>query len=425
MSTTVEEKLGEIKTTLESNLDAKAKKAAEDQIKQLGAELKDGLQKENTELKERLGKMEEDAKKNQKALDDLLTKAKNIPNTPVFKGAAQQMGEKLNEKAEALKKYKEGNGKGFTIEIDTKAVGTMASATSLTGNYFVSPQVVPGVIAQPYEEVHMRNLLPVGATDSNVIRYVRDNGGEGGPGMVAEGATKPQIDRDLAIIDSNVRKIATYFRIPEEMIDDIPYLQSFLTQIGLEELMSVEDAQIIYGDGTGQNLSGLYTNGTAFDSAASAVTSANRFDALRAARKQIRLQKLGGPLVAVVSPDDYFIMTSTKDTTNNYLFLGGGNGIALANPGTTNGDLNIGGIRVVEHTEMNTGEFLVFQPRAAAIFDRTGTSVRLYDQDQDNAIKNLITIVIEKRLALAIYRPLGIVKGTFAAAIADLAAADS
>lgn len=311
----------------------------------------------------------------------------------------------LTEKESMLKAYKDGNGKGFTIQLDRKAVGNFSSATSLTGSYFVTPQVVPGVILQPYEEVHMRNILPVGQTNSNTIRYVRDNGGEGVPTTVAEGATKPQIDRDLQILDAPVRKIACYMRVPEEMMEDIPYLQSFLSQIGIEEVMLVEDDQVLNGNGVGQNLSGLITNATAFDTGLLAgVTAPNEFDILRAARTQGRLAKRR-PTIALVNPGDYYDMTSRKDTTNNYLFLGGGNGIQ---PGR-----NVDGLTIIDHTIVDPGEWLVLDPRAAAIFDRTGMSVRFYDQDQDNAIKNLITIVIEKRLALPIYYTNGLITGTF------------
>ena len=84
------------------------------------------------------------------------------------------------------------------------------------------------------------------------------------------------------------------------------------------------------------------------------------------------------------------------------------------------GGLTFRGLRVVEHTAVAPGDFLVFDQSKAAIFDRAGTTVRFYDQDQDNAIKNLITIVIEKRLALPIYQPNAFIKGTFATAITDL-----
>lgn len=389
------------------------------------------LQKSANEINENVDKKVKEA---ETSLQDEISKAKGISqkaleiaedlkkkqNTGGMNGGVNgknfgsELLEKLTEKEAQLKEFKV-NKKGFgSIDLQAKAVGTMASATSLTGSYFVSPNVVPGIEIKPYEQIHMRNLLPVGTTNSNAVRYVRDNGGEGGPTVVAEGAAKPQIDRDLQIYDANVRKIATYFRVPEEMIDDIPYLTSFLSQIGIEEVMIVEDAQILYGDGTGQNLSGLFTNATAFAAGTSVIgASANNFDVLMAARKQARVAKFN-PSIALLSPVDFYDLTQKKDTTNNYLFLGGGNGIDAQSVISTRG------LRIIEHTAVTAGDFLVFDPMKAAIFDRSGTSVRFYDQDQDNAIKNLITIVIEKRLALPIYQPGAFIKGTFSTAITDL-----
>lgn len=326
------------------------------------------------------------------------------------KGFEGELSEKLHKNAEKLRSAKESK-KGFAIEMDSKAVGDMASSTSLTGSYFVQPTVVPGVSVRPYESVHVRDLLPKGTTNSNTVRFVVDNGGEGGPTTVAEGATKPQIDRDLQIKDAPVRKIATYFRVPEEMIEDIDYLSSFLSQIGIEEVMAVEDTQVLYGDGTGQNLSGFNTQGTAFAAGTSVIgATANQFDVIGAAKKQLRNAKFGGPLYALVNPTDYFDMMYKKDTAGNYLFQ--------SNQGVT--PMQKDGVTILEHTAVNAGGFFVFAPRAAAIFDRAGTSVRLYDQDQDNAIKNLWTIVIEKRLALPVYYPTAIIRGTFSTAITDL-----
>jgi HK97 family phage major capsid protein len=383
----------EMKTAQETFLNEQ-KKASEDSKKEL------------EETKKQLKETRDNLDKVIKAQDQLIAEAQkqqlNVPGAPLY----DQLGKALTEKEALLKAYKEGSGKGFTIQMDRKV---MSSAGNLTGSYFVPPTLVPGVILQPYEEVHMRNILPVGQTNSNVIRYVRDNGSGNSnvPLTVAEGATKPEIDRDLQILDAPVRKIACYMRVPEEMIEDIPYLQSFLTQIGIEEVMLVEDEQILYGNNAGQNLSGLIPNATAFDTGLLATVDApNEFDILRAARTQGRLAKRR-PTVALVNPGDYYNMTSRKDSTNNYLFLGGGNGIQ---PGR-----NVDGLTIIDHTIIEPGDWLVLDPRAAAIFDRTGMSVRFYDQDQDNAIKNLITIVIEKRLALPIYYTNGLITGTFEA----------
>jgi HK97 family phage major capsid protein len=402
--------LKELRDNLATETDDKIKKQLQREIADLLTKLPTAAKVK--ELEQQLIQMKKDSDANQKALDDLIAKGNTaqVPNSPMTpSGYLEKM---LTEKETILKQYKDGNGKGFSVTFDRKVVGNMGSSANLTGAYFVPPTLVPGVILQPYEEVHLRNILPVGQTNSNVIRYVRDMGGEGGPGMVAESGTKPQMDRDLQIFDANVRKIATYMRVPEEMMDDIPYLSSFLTQVGTEEVMLLEDEQILYGDGTGQNLSGLSINSTAFSSAGfDNITAPNRFDVLRAGRTQARLLRRR-PTVALVNPGDYFLMESTKDTTNNYLFLGGGNGI---NPGR-----NVAGLTILDHTSVEPDDFFILDPRAAAIFDRTGLTVRFYDQDQDNAIKNLITIVIEKRLALPIYYTTGIIYGNFTDAIADL-----
>lgn len=427
-----EAKLQEMKTALEAKAKADAKIEVTEQLKAIEEASKEAKEKKETEIKEISDRLEVTIK----AFDMLQTRIKSQTlGTPQqdTANAFSELGKKLSDKAKELEKFKQ-NKSGFgsifldaditskaamSNRMEVKVPGNLASATSLTGTYFVAPTVVPGVQLRQYEQVHMRDILPVGQTNSNIIRYVRDNGptNAGAPGMIAEGGTKTQIDRSLQIYDAPVRKIGCYFRVPEEMIDDIPYLQSFLTQIGIQEVMLVEDTQILYGDGTGQNLSGLFTNATAFAApiaGAANTTAPNNFDVLLAARTQGRVAKYNTN-VALVSPIDYYKMIETKDTTNNYLFLGGGNGLDVA------GTLNFRGIiRIVEHTTVAQGDFLVFDPSKAAIFDRMGTEVRFYDQDQDNAIKNLITIVIEKRLALPIYQPLAFIKGTFATAITDL-----
>jgi HK97 family phage major capsid protein len=408
----LQKSLDALKNGLETAITEKAKADFAIQIKALEDKLKsiDSITAKNTELEGEITKLKTANDKNQIWIDKKIKEETDLGQNIAHKDASfgTLLGKGLSDNLAKLKKYKEGDARGFVIEI-TKAVGDM-SMSNLTGSYFIEPARVPGIVTAPYEPQHMRDFLPVGNTTSNVIRHVRHNGGEGGPAMTAMAAAKPQMDVDLSIEDAPVRKIAVYFTIPEEMIEDIPYLQSFLTQIGMEELAVEEDQQIIYGDGTGQNLTGLYTAGTAFAAGTSIVAAPNRFDVLRAARKQVRNSKIGGPLVAMVSPDDYFLMTSTKDDNGNYLFL-------------SNYGVNLGqqvGVQIVEHTAIETGDFLVFQPRAAMIFDRSGTSIRFYDQHADNAIKNLITIVIEKRLALPIYRPAAIIKGEFATAITDI-----
>jgi HK97 family phage major capsid protein len=116
----------------------------------------------------------------------------------------------------------------------------------------------------------------------------------------------------------------------------------------------------------------------------------------------------------LINPVDYYNMRyKRKDTTNNYIFQAP-SFIPL------NAPLTADGIEIIENNSVTAGTFFVFSRLAAQIFERAGVTVRFYDQDQDNAIKNLVTIVIEERLALAVYRTAGIIKGAFSTAITDL-----
>jgi hypothetical protein len=58
-------------------------------------------------------------------------------------------------------------------------------------------------------------------------------------------------------------------------------------------------------------------------------------------------------------------------------------------------------------------KFIVGDRNYATIAVRAGISVRFYDQDQDNAIKNLVTVVIEERLALVVKRTDAFIYGDF------------
>jgi HK97 family phage major capsid protein len=402
MEKTLTEQLAELKTALEASTDVKMKAELALQIKAVqdaaAVETKAAIQVVKDESEKKYDELKAEFKEMQKKSARIGGMGGSV------KSFSDKIGEKLEENKADLKAAKK-----FSFDIESKAVGDMGSATNLTGSYFVPADVKPGVVVKPYEDIHMRNLLITGSTSSNVIRHIRDNGGEGGPTTVAEAGTKPKMDRDLSIEDANVRKIATYLRVPEEMMEDIPYLSSFLSNRGTEEVMKLEDTQVLYGDGTGQNLSGLFTNATAFAAGTAIVTTPNRFDVLRAARLQMR-KLFRKPSYYLVSPLDYFLMTSVKDTTNNYMLLGGGNGLVPT----------LDGVPVIESTSITDGDFLAMDKLSAELDFRSNISVRFYEQDQDNAIKNMVTIVIEERAALPIYYVSGLVKGTFATAITDL-----
>jgi HK97 family phage major capsid protein len=402
-------------------------KAVIDEVKRFGADHKAVIEKIHNETKDEIKTIKDEVKSFVKKdeferftekLEELnKTAGTALGNMPVNKKSFEDsLCEALEKKAfdlekQGVKGVRTGQPFKMLME-ETKAVGDvqLANFTGTASQAFIPPTFRPGIIMNPFETTRLRNILPIGATGSNKITYPRENGGEGDVGMVAPGGTKPQVDFDLTLEEADVRKIAGHIRVHEEVLEDIPYITAYLTRKGTQKVLDKEDSQILYGDGTGQNLEGLFTAATTFAAPAGAVVaSPNRFDVLRAAQLVGRMASRNLN-VALVSPLDYFLMESVKDTTGNYVLMGGGNGM----PATFNG------LAVMPHTKIVAGDFLVMDRDSAEIAFRKGIEVRFYEQDRDNAITNMITIVIEERLALPIYEAAGLVKGTFGAAITDL-----
>jgi len=322
-----------------------------------------------------------------------------------------ELAKKLLESAPLLQNLKH-NKTAFSFEMETKVVGD-----TTFGNFvgaYPSAQMLPGYTPKLYESLHVRQFFPGGFTSANVVRHPVDKGGEGVPTTVLEAGLKPQIDRDIEIKDAPVRKIAAYFRISEEALEDNDYMRSLLTQMGTEELLAVEDFQLLYGDGVAPNLAGLDTVGTAFAAGSSIVVSPNNYDVISAAKKQLRNNKMPGTVYALVHPDDYFVMKAGKDDAKNYTFQ-------APSLSPLNGSITADGVAIIESTAVTPGDFFVFSPRAAQVIDRLTTSVRFL-QGTDEAIHNMYLVILEKRLAFPIFYPGGIIKGDFASAITDLTA---
>ena len=65
--------------------------------------------------------------------------------------------------------------------------------------------------------------------------------------------------------DAPAQYIAGFVRISRQMLDDVPAMTSFLQARLLEKYLLAEDAQLLNGNGTAPNLTGLTVNAAAFN----------------------------------------------------------------------------------------------------------------------------------------------------------------
>lgn len=297
--------------------------------------------------------------------------------------------------------------KGDTIKRGriSAPVNTITSLTSGSGGAgdLIQPQRIPGIVEVPTRKLRIRDLLPVGRTNSNSLEFVQETGFTNAAAVVAEGATKPESTISFGLQTAPVRTIAHVMKASVQVLADVPQLQSFIdTRLRIGLAIEEED-QLLSGDGTGQNLLGLIPQATDFDVTRKQVGD-TRIDIVRRAMTQLELAIYTATAI-VMHPTDWEHIELTKESgTGAYVW---------ANP---RGMLapTLWGLPVVTSTALSEGEFLVGAFNVAAqIWDRQQAVVEVSSEDEDNFRRNLVTIRGEERIALTVYRPESFIYGDF------------
>lgn len=252
----------------------------------------------------------------------------------------------------------------------------------------------------PQRRMTVRALLAPGNTTSNLIEYDREKLFTNNAAPVAEGAVKPQSELQFEDATAPVRTIAHWMRTSVQILADAPGLRSIIDQRLRYGLSYAEEAQLLNGSGTGQNLTGLVTAATAY-AAAGGLTATTPVDILRLMILQAALAEYP-PNGIVMNPIDWAAIEMQKDADGRYLI---GNPQGTLSP-------TLWALPVVATQAMAVDKALVGAFNLAAqIFDRQDATVEASTEDQDNFVRNKVTIRAEERLALAIYRPAAIVYG--------------
>jgi HK97 family phage major capsid protein len=313
---------------------------------------------------------------------------------------------------EGVKAFLANPSAGKRVGVDVKAiVSSLTTAADGSAGDLIVPQRAP-MVDPVNRRLTVRDLLTPGRTISNAIQYPKETGFTNNAATVSEtsGAAKPSSELQFDLVTTSVTTIAHWILATRQILDDVPMLQSYIDGRLRYGLGYIEDNQLLNGAGTGTDLNGIYTQATASTANLAVISSPTKLDVLRAAMLQASLANIP-PTGIVLHPTDWFTIETTKDTAGAYI---------IGNP-QDNTDKRMWGLPVVETPAMTSGKFLVGAFKyGAQIFDREDARVEISTEDSDNFRKNLVTVLAEERLALAVYNTLAFVKGDFAAQITDL-----
>ncbi len=271
-----------------------------------------------------------------------------------------------------------------------------------TSTGLTSIEKLPGIVELGVRRLTIKDLIAAGATSNTTIRYIREVSFNNSAATVAEGAAKPAALFEYQEVDAPVRKIAAYVKVTDELFADYLAMASYINQRLPYMVERTAEDQILNGNGVGQNLTGILQTSGIQTQAKGADTAA---DALFKALTLVRFTGFFEPDGFVFHPTDWQNLRLAKDSAGQY-FGGGPFTGAYGSSPLVQYDSYWGKPAVITPAiPVGTALCGAFK-LGAQYFQREGLTIDMTNSDQDDFIKNLMTILAEERLALAVYRPL-------------------
>ncbi|ALJ10019.1 capsid protein [Brevundimonas sp. DS20] len=292
------------------------------------------------------------------------------------------------------------SARGGDLQIKATLTSATTDAAGSVGDA-VQTTRLPGILPLPQRRLTVRDLLSQGRMDGSTLEYVKETGFTNSAAPVAEGAAKPESDLKFDLVTTSAKVIAHWMKASKQILSDVSQLRSTIDQRLLYGLAYVEEQQLLNGSGSGQNLHGIIPQATAY-SAPITLSSPTSIDLMRLAMLQAALAEY--PATGhVMNPIDWAWIETLKDGEGRYII---GNPQGTISP-------TLWGLPVVATQAIAVDKFLTGAFRMGAqVFDRWDARVET-GYVNDDFTKNLVTILAEERLALAVYRPEAFIYGDF------------
>jgi HK97 family phage major capsid protein len=275
-----------------------------------------------------------------------------------------------------------------------------ATSSFSTVDSLLVAQQAPGIVPE-YFEARLIDHLPVTSISAPSYQFIQHNyaNDSGGPGFTAEGTQKPQWEPSAEKVVVTAQKLAVFFNLSSESIQDAPQWESYLINTGYQKIYQAENAAILYGtpdDDLG--IQGWSTQtGILAHNASSDPSGSTNLDSIELAINALRVQSgvFAVPDLCIMSPTTWSYTRRLKSTTNQYLA-----GDPLQSPVHS-----VWGIPVLVTTAANDGDcFLVDSSKMGSVLIREGLSMHM-GYTGFGLVENILTVVEEERLTLATVIP--------------------
>lgn len=250
--------------------------------------------------------------------------------------------------------------------------------------------------ARPYQRpLVVADLFSTGAITGTVLQYPVFDELEGNAKMVEEIGAAPQVHwKDPTWKQDKIGKVASFFGISEDMMDDLSWVIGEINDAAQYDLKLQEESQLLSGDGSENNLTGLFNRGIqTMDK-----DELSDADRLSKAALQITTTTNFQADAYVMNPLDFWKLTIAKDANGNYLNLTDG--------------AKLWNIPTMATAAITEGTALVGAFKSAKVLRKGGLVVKMTDSDTDDFLHFKQKCRVSERLGLQVKYPKAFVKVT-------------
>lgn len=280
-------------------------------------------------------------------------------------------------------------------------VGKFAAAGETSIGNAARGTTYAGIRETPRRQLRLLDLILALPLDTRSIEFsVEVPAGSAHPGIdsaaeTAEGTMKPGHQVDYLDVEAVAKTIAHFTKVRKQQLADAAQLASVIRGRLAYGVLRRLEAQIVGGDGIGDNLLGILNT--------PGVGSID-YDAGELAADQV-LEGLVDVLLAEATPNfiglnprDWANMLKAKADDGDGQYFSGGPFVAAAE--------RLWNVPALPTTGIPQGKAIVGDLSiGATLFVREGVNVVVSDSDQDDFVKNRATFLGEGRFALAVWEP--------------------
>lgn len=351
------------------------------------------------ELKARLGRVEDNDRLQAEIADLLKVSTAAAPASRVILpgGRVASVGRQWVE-SPAFEFFREGRHKGG-MAWTSPAVELLAATLTTdpaSGGALRPVQSVPGISPLYEAGPRVAALFAQGRTVSGVLSWLVEKTVTNAAAAVAEGAAKPESALVFEAVTKALAKVATWLPVSEEMLSDVPQMESYLDTRLMTFVAIAMDNQVLNGSGVAPNMLGLLATAGLSGPITVGAAESNADAIFRALMTVIGESGLL-PDGIVMHPADWAASVLSKD--DNGAYLGPGVFAALPSP-------SLWGVRTVPTPAIaqGTGVAGAFQT-GGQFWAKDGITVQASNSHADYFVRNLVAIRAEQRALLTTYRP--------------------